>query len=97
MKWTGVHDYSERMVSPNGRLSVGNDVSAVRATVPCRLDMKLNLRTAAIFTICSAVSTDSLDRHKAREPCLVYQKHLSAKIIFFLDKPGLTERKISCI
>lgn len=59
------------------------DVSAVSLAVPCRLDIKHNLKPAAIFTICSEVSTHCPDRHKATEPCLVYQKHLTAKIIFF--------------
>lgn len=73
--------------------SLMNDVSAVSVTLPCRLDIKQDLKLAAIFTICSEVSTRCPDRHKATGPCLVYQKHLAAKIVFFFINQEWQERR----
>lgn len=70
------------------------DVSVVNLSIPCRLDFKQNLKVSTIFAICSKVSTHCSDRHKATEPCLVYQKHLAAKIIFFSINQDWQSRKI---
>ena len=74
--------------------SLMNDVSAVSVAAQCRLDIKWNLKLAAIFTFCSEVSTHCPDRHKATEPCPVYQKHPAAKIIFFFINQDWQRGKI---
>lgn len=83
----------DRRTSP----SPVNDVSAVSRTVPCRLDIKHDLKLAAILRICSEVFTHWPDRHKATAPCPVYQKQLAARIRFFSINQDWQRGKIGCV